>query len=77
MTVGEWLDREKAAAIAEGHAAGLEEGLAKGLTEGKKTGRINSLLDILTDLGSIPESFHTRLQDLDDDTLKRWIPLHK
>ena len=61
MTIGDWLDREKAEAIKEGRA------------EGRAEGRVEALLDILADLGQIPEEFHVCLQNIDEATVKQWI----
>lgn len=67
MTVGEWLDRLKEEEVAEARAEGQAAGL--------KLGRIYSLLDVLMELGQIPEGFEVRLQGMDEDTVKQWIKL--
>ena len=67
MTVGEWLDRLKEEEVAEARAEGQATGL--------KLGRIYSLLDVLMELGQIPEGFEVRLQGMDEDTVKQWIKL--
>ena len=59
MTIGEMLD------------ASREEGKA----EGEIIGRINSLLEILSDFGEIPEEVKKQFYEADEDTLKCWIKL--
>ena len=71
MTLGELIDYGRAEARAEA----LAEGRAKGRAEGRAEGRIASLLDILNDLGPIPEEFQARLQHEDEETLKKWVKL--
>jgi flagellar biosynthesis/type III secretory pathway protein FliH len=58
---------ERAEALAEGHAAGLREGHASGLLEG--------LINILSDLGEIPEQVMTLAKELDADGIKQWSRL--
>ena len=58
---------ERAEALAEGHAAGLKEGHASGLLEG--------LINILSDLGEIPEQVMTLAKELDADGIKQWSRL--
>ena len=59
MTIGEMLD------------ASREEGKA----EGEIIGRINSLLEILSEFGEIPEEIKKQFYEADEDTLKCWIKL--
>ena len=83
MTVGEWLDRlkeeEVAEARAEGRAEGRAAGRAVGQVEGQavglKLGRMYSLLDVLMEMGQIPEGFEAQLQGIDEGTLKQWIKI--
>ena len=67
MTIGEMMDMSKE----EGRAEGLTEGRA----EGQRLGRKNAIIDILEDLGPIPEEFMCRLDNTDEETLKRWNKL--
>jgi len=62
---------ERAEALAEGHAAGLKEGRASGIKEGLLEGFIN----ILSDLGEIPEQVMTMVKELDADGIKQWSRL--
>ena len=71
MTLGELIDHGRAEARAEALAEGRAEGRAEGCAEG----RIASLLDILNDLGSIPEELQARFQQVDEETLKKWVKL--
>ena len=71
MTVGEWIDACAAEAVAKAAAEAME----CGLEQGERIGRIKSLLDFLTNLGPIPEDFEARLQNIDEDTLKKWTKL--
>jgi len=52
---------------AEGHTAGLKEGHASGLLDG--------LLNILSDLGELPEKVLVQAQTLDADGIKQWSKL--
>ena len=63
MTIGEMMDMSK------------EEGLAEGRAEGQRLGRKNALIDILEDLGPISEELMCRLDNADEETLKRWNKL--
>ena len=56
MILGEWLDKESAALVAEG----------------RTEGRLEALLDILTEMGSVPKDLQERLQGLDEETLRIW-----
>ena len=59
MTLGYYFDRER------------EEGKAEGKIEGK----IEDILELLDDIGCVPDDMRTRLEAIDDlDELKR---LHK
>ena len=83
MTVGEWLDREKEIAIAEGLAEGLEKGLAEGLKKGREEGReegqekerLETFLGIIKEFGEIPKELEERAKNLDRDALRTWIKL--
>ncbi len=56
----------------KGRQAGLAEGKAKGFTEGKA----NSILELLEDCGTVPESLKTKLYEQKDaDILTRWLKL--
>lgn len=59
MTIGEMLDASR----------------EDGKTEGEKIGRINSLIEILSDFGNIPDKIMKQFQEADEDTLKRWLKL--
>ena len=52
-----------------------EEGLAEGRAEGQRLGRKNALIDILEDFGPISEELMCRLDNADEETLKRWNKL--
>ena len=49
-----------------------EDGLADGRKEGLAAGRLESLLELLNDLGEIPPEIVERARLLDADTLKQW-----
>jgi len=78
---------ERAEALAEGHAAGLKEGRASGLKEGRasglkeghasgiKEGLLEGFINILSDLGEIPEQVMTMAMELDVDGIKQWSRL--
>ena len=79
MTMGEWMDAYTANAVAtafsEGEQAGFSKGEESGFAKGEVSGRINALLDILADYGTVPDAFQARLQNIDEDTLKHWTKL--
>lgn len=60
---------------ADGHASGLKEGHAAGLKEGHASGLLDGLLNILSDLGEIPEEVVIRARELDADGIKQWSKL--
>lgn len=56
----------------------IEKGIRKGMQEGLQKGAVNqsrqSILDLLEDLGSIPEDIVTRiLAEEDTETLRIWL----
>ena len=64
-----------AEAFSEGEQAGFSKGEESGFAKGEVSGRINALLDILADYGTVPDDFHARLQNIAEDTLKHWTKL--
>lgn len=57
---------------------GIEEGLEKGREQGLKQGKLNcgrqNVLDLLEDLGEIPDDIHTRItEETDSQLLRRWL----
>ena len=79
MTMGEWMDaytaNAVAAAFSEGEQADFSKGEESGFAKGEVSGRINALLDILADFGTVPDDFQARLLNIDEDTLKLWTKL--
>ncbi len=87
MTIGELMDAYAAEAatkafdegeqsgFVKGEQSGFTKGEQSGFVKGEAAGRTKVLLDFLADLGPIPEEFHARLQDIDEDTLKCWSKL--
>ena len=67
MTIGEMMDMSK--------EEGRSEGLTEGREEGQRLGRKNALIDVLEDLGPIPEELMCRLDNADEETLKHWNKL--
>lgn len=68
----------KAEGMREGEAAGMLKGKAAGIREGeavgKLKGKIDSLLEILEELGDIPEALQTRIQSEKDlQVLTSWL----
>lgn len=64
--------------IEKGIRKGMQEGLQKGRQKGLQEGAVNqsrqSILDLLEDLGSIPEDIVTRiLAEEDTETLRIWL----
>ena len=60
----------------EGREEGWEDGFSQGETSGKLTERIETILDFLKDLGTIPEELHQRIMNQKDlSALKQWVKL--
>ena len=76
-----WEKRERLIRMeeyADGKAEGMREGKAAGIREGeavgKLKGKIDSLLEILEELGDIPEALQTRIQSEKDlQVLTSWL----
>lgn len=53
-----------------------EEGWEDGFSQGEAKGRIETILDFLKDLGTIPEDLHKMIINQTDSTiLKQWVRL--
>ena len=68
----------KAEGMREGEAAGMLKGKAAGIREGeadgKLKGKIDSLLEILQELGDVPEALQTRIKSEKDlQVLTNWL----
>ena len=64
----------KAEGHAEGHAEGKAEGKAEGRAEGDLYRSKQSILDLLEELGNIPEDVRCRIdQTRDIETLRKWL----
>ena len=76
-----WEKRERLIRMeeyADGEAAGLREGKAVGIREGEaagiQKGKIDSLLEILQELGDIPEALQNRIRSEKDlQVLTSWL----
>ena len=76
-----WEKRERLIRMeeyADGKAEGIREGEAAGILKGKATGKlegkIDSLLEILQELGDIPEVLQTRIESEKDlQVLTSWL----
>ena len=63
MLLEELIKEEREQALAEGHELGLSEGRELGLSEGRELGltegisrgQVSSILELLSDLGEVPE----------------------
>ena len=54
----------------------MEEGFTKGITKGKIEDRIDSILELLEDYGTVPEKILNQIhQEKDIDTLRKWHKL--
>lgn len=71
MTIGEIMDKSKAEGIEEGR----KEGRLEGTEEGKKLGRIQSLLEILGELGEVSAELEAQIYQADLPTLQTWLKL--
>ena len=56
----------------EGYDAGVMDGIAIGKNQGIAEGRIQGIMELLADLGEIPEDFRDRMQAADMEQLKLW-----
>lgn len=61
-----------------GKAAGMAEGRAKGIVEGRAEGELirsrQAILELLEDLGDLPEDIYSRINvEKDTDALRRWL----
>ena len=64
----------KIAGMAEGRIAGMAEGKIAGIAEGKNLGERQAVLDLLEDLGEIPEDIRTRIHTEEDQkNLRQWL----
>ncbi len=72
------MEVEREEAYEEGKIAGMAEGKIAGMTEGKTLGDLNrsrqDILDLLEDLGEIPEDIRTRIHTEEDlKNLRQWL----
>ena len=72
-----WKSGHKAG-VAEGHKAGLAEGRELGITEGRELGitegKAESILELLEELGEVPEELRDRVKkEVDLVVLKNWL----
>ena len=59
---------------AEGKAEGIAQGKAEGITEGIAQGKAEDILQLLEDLGEIPDALKVRIQkETDLQVLSRWL----
>lgn len=70
----EAYEEGKIAGMAEGKIAGMAEGKIAGIAEGKNLGERQAVLDLLEDLGEIPEDIRTRIHTEEDPkNLRQWL----
>ena len=76
MTIGNWLDRERAEERAEGREEGRAEGREEGRKEGREEATRNTLSNILSSkFSTIPEVISGKLQSATSEDLNKWIIL--
>ena len=75
MTMGEWMDAYAAEYAAEYAATAVAEATASAMIKGEQIGLCKALLNILADLGPVPEEIETRIRNLDEETIKQWTRL--
>jgi len=76
MLFEELLKEECAEARAEGRAEGRTEGIMEGRTEGILLGKIQSLLDVLAELGELPIEVREKIEtETDKEKLQMWLKL--
>ena len=60
----------------EGKEEGREEGLAEGIEKGIVQGKINDVLDLLRELGEVPDSVKEQIAaQEDEEILRTWLKL--
>jgi len=60
----------------KGRAEGREEGRAEGREEGRAEGKAEDILELLEDLGEVPEELHKKIMEQKNlDVLKKWLKL--
>ena len=70
----EAYEEGKIAGLAEGKIAGMAEGKIAGIAEGKNLGERQAVLDLLEDLGEVPEDIRTRIHTEEDQkNLRQWL----
>ena len=70
----EAYEEGKIAGMAEGKIAGMAEGKIAGIAEGKNLGERQAVLDLLEDLGEVPEDIRTRIHTEEDQkNLRQWL----
>ena len=68
------MEVEREEAYEEGKIAGMAEGKIAGIAEGKNLGERQAVLDLLEDLGEIPEDIRTRIHTEEDQkNLRQWL----
>ncbi len=74
MLLEELIKEEREQALAEGHELGLSEGRELGLTEGISRGQVSSILELLSDLGEVPEEIKEAVSgENDPEILKLYL----
>jgi len=72
----EGLEKGLKEGLEKGLKDGLEKGLKDGLEKGLAQGKAESILELLEDLGDIPEELRLKITTQKDlDILKRWLKL--
>ena len=57
----------------QGEQRGVQKGLQQGLRQGLRQGQLGLLADLLAErFGSLDEAVQARLEQADEETLKRW-----
>ena len=57
----------------QGEQRGVQKGLQQGLRQGQRQGQLGLLADLLAErFGSLDEAVQARLEQADEETLKRW-----
>ena len=82
MLLEELIKEEREQALAEGHELGLSEGRELGLSEGRELGltegisrgQVSSILELLSDLGEVPEEIKEAVSgENDPEILKLYL----
>jgi flagellar biosynthesis/type III secretory pathway protein FliH len=70
------LDERWEQGMAQGMAQGVKQGMAQGVKQGMAQGKVDSIINLLDEVGEVSETLVEYLnQQSDMDTLAKWLKL--